>query len=141
MAKSLLIKSAKILKYGPGIYKQFLVGSTNSILCSIYGTVQDCKDILPIQIPLHCPAKSTSIVLFSEYDGTVPYYTNFRTQTCNVTLNPALVLYLGKLPVDAAIHALIFRLVNRILDLIQAQVPLSTRTKSSSRFISRHTAC
>jgi len=67
------LKSTKILKYGPGIYKQFLVGSTNSILCSIYGTVQDCKDILPIQIPLHCPAKSTSIVLFSDYDGTVPY--------------------------------------------------------------------
>jgi len=67
------LKSAKILKYGPGIYKQFLVGSTNSILCSIYGTVQDCKNILPIQIPLHCPAKST-IVLFSDYDGTVPYY-------------------------------------------------------------------
>jgi len=37
------------------------------------GTVQDCKDILPIQIPLHCPAKSSSIVLFSEYDGTRPY--------------------------------------------------------------------
>jgi len=68
------LKSAKILKYGPGIYKQFLFSSTNSILCSIYGTVQDCKDISPIQIPLHCPAKSTSIVLFSEYDGTVPYY-------------------------------------------------------------------
>jgi len=31
--------------------------------------------------------------------------------------------------------------VNRILDLIQAQVPLSTCTKSSSRFISRKTAC
>jgi len=28
------LKSAKILKYGPGIYKQFLVGSTNSILYS-----------------------------------------------------------------------------------------------------------
>jgi len=39
--------------------------------------------------------------------------TDFRTQACNVTLNPALVFYLGKLPVDAAIHALIFRLVNR----------------------------
>jgi len=65
------LKSAKILKYGPGIYK-LLFGSTNSILCSIYGTVQDCKDILPIQIPLHCPAKSTSSVLFYEYDGTVP---------------------------------------------------------------------
>jgi len=72
-AKSLFIKPAKILKYtGPGIYK-LLFSSTNSILCSIYGTVQDCKDISPIQIPLHCPAKSTSIVLFSEYDGTVPY--------------------------------------------------------------------
>jgi len=67
------LKSAKILKYGPGIYKQFLFSSTNSILCSIYGTVQDCKDISPIQIPLHCPAKSTSSVLFSDYDGTVPY--------------------------------------------------------------------
>ena len=64
MAKSLLIKSAKILKYGPGIYKQLLFGSTNSILCSIYGTVQDCKDILPIQIPLHCPAKSTYCSIF-----------------------------------------------------------------------------
>jgi len=38
---------------------------------------------------------------------------DFRTQACNVTLNPALVLYLGKLPADAAIHALIFRQVNR----------------------------
>jgi len=42
----------------------------------------------------------------------------YETQACAVTLNPALVFYLGKLPVDAAIHALIFRLVNRILDLI-----------------------
>jgi len=67
------LKSAKILKYGPGIYKQLLSGSTNSIVCSTYGTVQDFKDILPIQIPLHCPAKSTSIVLFSDYDSTVPY--------------------------------------------------------------------
>jgi len=67
--------------------------------------------------------------------------TDFRTQACNVTLNQALVFYLGKLPVDAAIHALIFRQVNRILDLIQAQVTLSTHTKSSSRFISRETAC
>jgi len=73
-AKSLLIKISKILKYSPGIYKQFLFSSTNSILCSIYGTVQDCKDVSSIQIPLHCPAKSTSIVLFSEYDGTRPYY-------------------------------------------------------------------
>ena len=67
--------------------------------------------------------------------------TDFRTQASNVTLYPALVFYLGKLPVDAAIHALISRLVNRILDLIQAQVPLSTHTKSSSRFLSRQTAC
>ena len=65
----------------------------------------------------------------------------YETQACAVTLKPALVLYLGKLPVDAAIHALIFRQVNRILDLIQAQVPLSTNTKSSSRFISRQTTC
>jgi len=65
------LKSAKI--YCTGIYKQFLFSSTNSILCSIYGSVQNCKDISPIQIPLHCPAKSTSIVLFSDYDGTVPY--------------------------------------------------------------------
>jgi len=34
-AKSLLIKISKILKYSPGIYKQFLFSSTNSILCSI----------------------------------------------------------------------------------------------------------
>ena len=65
----------------------------------------------------------------------------YETQACVVTLNPALVFNLGKLPVDAAIHALIFRQVNRILDLIQAQVPLSTHTKSSSRFQSRQTAC
>ncbi len=65
----------------------------------------------------------------------------YETQVCAVTLDPALILYLGKLPVDATIHALIFRQVNRILDLIQAQVPLSTHTKSSSRFISRETAC
>jgi len=31
--------------------------------------------------------------------------------------NPAGGLYTGKLPVDAAIHALIFRQVNRILSL------------------------
>ena len=65
----------------------------------------------------------------------------YQTQACAVTQNPAPVLYLEILPVDAAIHALIFRQVNRILDLIQAQVPLSTHTKSSSRFISRETAC
>ena len=65
----------------------------------------------------------------------------YETQACAVTLNPALVLYLGKLPVDAAIHALIIRQVNRILDLIQAQVTLSTHTKSSSCFQSRQTAC
>ena len=65
----------------------------------------------------------------------------YETQACAVTLKPALVLYLGKLPVDAAIHALIFRQVNRILDLIQAKITLSTHTKSSSRFISRETAC
>ena len=65
----------------------------------------------------------------------------YETQACAVTLKPALVLYPGKLPVNAAIHALIFRQVNRILDLIQAQVTLSTHTKSSSRFISRETAC
>ena len=53
----------------------------------------------------------------------------YETQACAVTLKPALVLYPGKLPVDAAIHALIFRQVNSILDLIQAQVPLSTHTK------------
>jgi len=68
------LKSAKFLKYtGPGIYKQFLFSSTNSILCSIYGTVQNCKDVSSIQIPLHCPEKSTSSVLFSKYDGAVPY--------------------------------------------------------------------
>ena len=65
----------------------------------------------------------------------------YETQACAVTLKPALVLYPGKLPVDTAIHALIFRQVNRILDLIQAQVPLRTHTKYSSRFISRQTAC
>jgi len=48
----------------------------------------------------------------------------YETQACAVTLKPALVFYPGKLPVDAAIHALIFRQVNRILDLIQAQVTL-----------------
>jgi len=41
----------------------------------------------------------------------------YETQACAVTLKPALVLYPGKLPVDAAIHALIFRQVNRILFL------------------------
>jgi len=66
------LKSAKILKYtGPGIYIQFLFSSANSILCSIYGTVQNCKDISPIHIPLHCSAESISIVLFYAYDGTV----------------------------------------------------------------------
>ena len=61
----------------------------------------------------------------------------YETQACAVTLNPAPVVYLGKLPFDAAIHALIFRQVNLILDLIQAQVTLSTHTKSSSSFLSR----
>ena len=65
----------------------------------------------------------------------------YETQACAVTLNPAPVFNLGKLPVDAAIHALIFRQVNRILDLIQAQVTLSTHTKFRSRFQSRQTAC
>ena len=65
----------------------------------------------------------------------------YQTQACAVTQNPAPVLYLEILPVDATIHALIFRQVNSILDLIQAQVPLSTHTKSSSRFISRQTTC
>ena len=65
----------------------------------------------------------------------------YQTQVCAVTQNPAPVLYLGKLPVDTTNHALIFRQVNRLLDLIQAQVTLSTHTKSSSRFISRETAC
>ena len=62
-------------------------------------------------------------------------------EACNITLNPALVLYLSKLPVDAAIHALIFRQVNRIPDLIQAQVPISTHTKPSSRIISQQATC
>jgi len=39
----------------------------------------------------------------------------YETQACAVTLNPAPVFYLGKLPVDATIHALIFRQVNRKL--------------------------
>ena len=90
---------------------------------------------------MHCPAESTSSVLFSKYDGTGRIADIYVTQACAATLNPALVLYLGKLPVDAAIHALIFRQVNRILDLIQAQVTLRTHTKSSSRFLSRQTAC
>ena len=37
--------------------------------------------------------------------------------TISTHTNPALVLYIGKLPVDAAIHALIFRQVNRVLYL------------------------
>ena len=41
----------------------------------------------------------------------------YETQACAVTLNSAPVVYLGKLPVDAAIHALIFRQVNSILYL------------------------
>ena len=41
----------------------------------------------------------------------------YETQACAVTLKPALVFYLGKLPVEAAIHALIVRQVNRILYL------------------------
>jgi len=99
-AKSLFIKPAKILKYtGPGIYKQFLFSSTNSILCSIYRTAQNCKDVSSIQIPLHCPAKSTSSVLFYEYDGTV--------LNCWYLRNSSLCCY----------------------------------AKSSSRFISRETAC
>ena len=105
-----------------------------------FGTVQDFKDILPIQIPLHCPAKSTSIVLFS-ITTVLCRIADFRTQASNVTLYPALVFYLGILSVDAAIHALIFRQVNRILNLIQAQVPLRTHTKSSYRFLSWQTAC
>ena len=41
----------------------------------------------------------------------------YQTQACAVKQNPAPVLYLRKLPVDATIHALIFRLVNRLLYL------------------------
>ena len=41
----------------------------------------------------------------------------YETQACAVTTSPALIFYLAKLPVDAAIHALIFRQVNRILYL------------------------
>jgi hypothetical protein len=58
-----------------------------------------------------------------------PIFDIYETQACAVTLDPAPVLYLGKLPVDTTNHALIFRQVNRLLDLIQAQVPLSTHTK------------
>jgi len=91
-----------------------------------------------------CTVPRNLLLLFYFPSTTVlPYcrIADYRTQACNVTLNPALVLYLGKLPVDAAIHALIFRQVNRILYLIQAQATLRTHTKSSSRFISRKTAC
>ena len=112
MAKSLLIKSAKILKYGPGIYKQLLFGSTNYILWSIYDTVQDCKVFY--QYKFLCTVPPNQLLLFYFPSTTVLCrIADFKTQACNVTLNPALVLYLGKLPVDAAIHALIFRLVNR----------------------------
>jgi len=118
-AKSLLIKISKILKYSPGIYKQFLFSSTNSILCSIYGTVLDCKDISPIQIPLHCPPRILLLVFYFPITRVLCHIADiYETQACAVTLNPAPVFYLGKLPVDAAIHALIFRQVNRILDLI-----------------------
>ena len=103
--------------------------------------MQDCKDILPIQIPLHCPEKSNSSVLFSITKVLCRIADIYETQACAVTLNPTLVFNLGKLPVDAAIHALIFRQVNRILDLIQAQVKLSTHTKATSRFKSRQNAC
>jgi len=113
-AKSLLIKISKILKYSPGIYKQFLFSSTNSILCSIYGTVQDCKDISPIQIPLHCLPRILLLVFYFPITTVLCRIADiYETQACAVTLNPALILNLGKLPVDAAIHALIFRQVNR----------------------------
>jgi len=73
-AKSLLIKiSKKFLNTLVQVFISSSYSSTNSILCPIYGTVLDCKHISPIQIPLHSPAKSTSIILFSYYDCTVPY--------------------------------------------------------------------
>jgi len=108
------LKSAKILKYGPGIYKQFLFGSTNSILCSIYGTVQDCKDISPIQIPLHCLPRILLLVFYFPITRVLCHIADiYETQACAVTLNTAPVFNLGKLPVDATILALIFRQVNR----------------------------
>jgi hypothetical protein len=87
------------------------------------------------------PANSTSSVLFPITRVLCHIADIYETQPCAITLNPALVFYLEKLPVDAAIHALIFRQVNRMLDLIQAQVTLSTHTKSNFRFLSRKTAC
>ena len=112
---------------------KFLCTVSLNLTCSIFrydGTIP-LNLILLFYFPLrrYCSAKSNSIALFSNYDGTdspnllLLFYfhitivlcriADFRTQACNVTLNPALVLYLGKLPVDAAIHALIFRPVNR----------------------------
>jgi len=106
------------------------------------GTVQDCKDISPIQIPLHCLPRILLLVFYFPITRVLCHIADiYETQACAVTLKPALVLYPGKLHVDAAIHALIFRQVNHILDLIQAQVPLSTHTKSSSCFLSLQTAC
>jgi len=111
-AKSLLIKISKILKYRPGIYKQFLFSSTNSIY--VLFTAQFRTARIFHQYKFLCTVPRDLLLVFYFPSTTVLCrITDFKTQACNVTLNPALVLYLGKLPVDAAIHALIFRQVNR----------------------------
>jgi len=141
MAKSLLIKSAKILKYGPGIYKSYY--SVRQTLFYVLFTAQFRTARIFYQYKFLCTVPRNLLLVFYFPITTVlcRIADIYETQACAVTLNPALVFNLGKLPVDATIHALIFRQVNRMLDLIQAQVPLSTHTKSSSRFLSRQTAC
>ena len=140
MAKSLLIKQQKSLNTA-----QVFINSYYSVRQTIFYVLftAQCRTArIFYQYKFLCTVPRNLLLLFYFHITIVLCrIADFKTQACNVTLNPALVLYLGKLPVDAAIHALIFRLVNRILDLIQAQVPLSTCTKSNSRFISRKTAC
>ena len=72
----------------------------------------------PIQIPLHTVPRNLLLVFYFPITTVLCRIADiYETQACAVTLNPALVFNLGKLPVDPAIHALIFRQVNRILYL------------------------
>jgi len=134
------LKSAKILNT-----VQVFINSSYSVrqtLFYVLFTAQFRTARIFHQYKFLCTVPRNLVLLFYFPSTTVLCrITDFRTQACAVTLNPALVFNLGKLPVDAAIHALIFRQVNRILDLIQAQVTLRTHTKNSSRFLSRQTAC
>jgi len=110
----LLIKSAKILKYtGPGIYKQFLF--SRQTLYYVLFTAQFRTARMFHQYKFLCTVPRNLLLVFYFTSTTVlcRIADIYETQACAVTLKPALVFYLGKQPVDATNHALIFRQVNR----------------------------